>query len=647
VTYVIGLVSLLVALAGIIAYAGDRLGTWVGRRRLTVFGARPRLTGQIVGVVVGILIMLTTLGVLAIAFQNATQTLVNAQRTADELGRLRVQERVLAAQLTQLGADLGAARATVRSAEAARDAALQDRDAAEAERDEVLFERDELLTEIAATQEVLAELSAQLEAAGRDLRTIEHELGVASIERDTARLEAETARNDAGRARGEAQSAQLEALEARAEAEELEAQMATVAADLDATNVRLLELQVQLSEADANVIATVARLGAAETALREAEGARGVAVADRDAAIQAQDEARAEAERLELQVRSVAGDLTLANSRLRDLQLQLSEADAEVAAALSRLATAERAALEAEAARSAALVERDVARAARDAAQAEADDLQRANDQLQTVNRQLATNNTELGSANAALQELNARLRTEIIDANQSLRGLEAQVAQLTDRLEEEARKLSEVSLEFSRVASGEMTFERDQVIFSGPVFANEPVAVREELADFVRRASTTTTGRGAGEVVLTSEQFNSLVEVISETESSDLVRFISPRNQFSPTQVEVLVEAIENTRVFERGRLLVARPVHLGTVELPATQEEIRFAIAQLKGEALRVARRAGLDELQAPEYRGVSDESFMNQLLRLTGPAVIGVATVAAVDRAGPALVELVILY
>jgi uncharacterized protein (DUF3084 family) len=135
-TYVLGLVSLLVVLAGVIAYAGDRLGTWVGRRRLTLFGARPKRTGQIVGVAAGILIMLTTLAVLALAFRNATQTLVNAQRTADELGRLRGQERFLQEQVGALGnqlealeADLAQARAVIGEAEAARDAALTERDA--------------------------------------------------------------------------------------------------------------------------------------------------------------------------------------------------------------------------------------------------------------------------------------------------------------------------------------------------------------------------------------------------------------------------------------------------------------------------------------------------------------------------------------
>ncbi|HLU82583.1 MAG TPA: DUF3084 domain-containing protein, partial [Trueperaceae bacterium] len=89
-TFIVLLVVGLVALAGVIAFAGDRLGTYVGRRRLSLFGARPRRTGQIVGVMAGILIMLSTLVVLAFAFQNATDTLLNFQRTLEELARLQV-----------------------------------------------------------------------------------------------------------------------------------------------------------------------------------------------------------------------------------------------------------------------------------------------------------------------------------------------------------------------------------------------------------------------------------------------------------------------------------------------------------------------------------------------------------------------------
>ena len=599
------LVVLLVVLAGIIAYAGDKLGTWVGRRRLTVFGARPKLTGQIVGVGAGIVIMLTTLGVLALAFTNATQTLVNAQRTADELANLRAQERLLQVQLrdvradlTGLQDDLSAAQAVIDQAQAERATAVAERDAAAAERDAVEAERDALVAEIDRTRAELTDVSQRLTSASELLAALEAERDRADQERLAA-----VADRDA---------AVVDARTARAEAEALEAEVAASAQALELANVRLLELQVLLAEADANVGAAVERLEEAERATAEAErlaseaeAARDLASADRAAAEADRDAARAEADEL----RDTADVLAV----------QLEGVAAEVAA------------LEAEAERLAT----------------EAVALQQENVGLAARNEQLATTNTDLAQRNDVLAQLNTSLQGEIVAGNELVRSLQGQVAGLTDRLEEESRRLSEVQQEFSRVASGEITFERDQVIYSGAIYANEPAEVREELAEFVRRASAATARLGAGDVVLTSAQFNSLVEVISETEGSDLVRLISPRNQFSPTQVEVVVEALENTRVFERGRLLVSRNVHLGSPELPATQDELRSAIAQLKAEALRVARRSGLDELQVPEYVGASDESFTNQLLRLHGSVVIGVTTVEPVERAGPALVELVIVY
>lgn len=606
------LVVLLVVLAGIIAYAGDQLGTWVGRRRLTVFGARPKLTGQIVGVGAGIVIMLTTLGVLAVAFNNATQTLINAQRTADELANLRAQERLLQLQLSDVRDDLSglqgelvAAQAVIEQAEAERAAAVAERDAAAAERDLVEAERDALVAEISQTRTELDRLSQQL----ADARALLDELEAERDRADEERLQAVADRDAA------LQQARL----ARGQVEALADEVAESAAALDAANVRLLELQVALAEADANVAAAVERLddaeratAAAERARVEAEAARAAADAERqaadaerDAAEVDRDAARAEADELRATAEVLAEELAALAAEVAALEQEAERLDAEAAA------------------------------------------LQQENVGLAARNDQLARANSDLLDRNEVLAQLNTSLQEEIVAGNELVRSLQGQVAGLTDRLEEESRRLSEVQQEFNRVASGEVTFERDQVIYSGAIYANEPSAVREELADFVRRASAATARRGAGEVVLTSAQFNSLVEVISETPDSDLVRLISPRNQFSPTQVEVVVEALENTRVFERGRLLVSRHIHLGSAELPATQDELRSAISLLKADALRMARRSGLDELQVPEYVGVSDESFTNQLLRLHGPVVIGVATVEPVDRAGPARVELVIVY
>ena len=562
-TYVAALVALLILLAGVIAYAGDRLGTWVGRRRLTLFGARPKRTGQIVGVAAGILIMLTTLAVLAVAFRSAADTLLNAQRTAEQLAALQAQERALqselaglTAQQAALEADLRAARDTIAQAEAARDAALED--------------RDRLRGEAAETQAQLLELAEALGVARADLDEVDAALAVARLERDAAVAEAAAA---------------------RATVLELEREVADAEAAVADADVRLLELDVQLSEADAAWVA--------------ANELRVAAEADRAAAVAARAEVLAQVDEL--------------TARIDDLMRQGQSLAAE-AAELEALA-------------------------ARRAAEAEAARIENVG--LQARNDQLAASNAELLGRSVALQELNVSLQAQILAGNEEVRALQDQVRGLSDLLEDQARRLAEAQLEFSRATSGEVTFARDQVVYSGALYARDAVEAREELAAFVRAASDHTARLGAGEVVLSAEQFAGLVEVIAETEGSDLVRLISPRNQFNPARVEVVVEALENTRLVDGGQLLMSRRIHVGTPDLPATQEEVRGWIAQFRADVIRSLRRAGLDELQAPVFVGSSDEGFANQLMRLSGPVTIGVVAREAIDRAGPAYVEMVILF
>jgi len=58
-----GIVVFIVVLAGVIAYAGDRIGHQVGRKRLTIFNIRPRYTSTIIAVATGMVIALVvTLG---------------------------------------------------------------------------------------------------------------------------------------------------------------------------------------------------------------------------------------------------------------------------------------------------------------------------------------------------------------------------------------------------------------------------------------------------------------------------------------------------------------------------------------------------------------------------------------------------------
>jgi hypothetical protein len=79
----IGFILLIAALAGGIAYVGDRVGHQVGRKRLTLFGIRPRYTSTIVAIGTGVVIALVvTLG--AIFASNEVKTAFFTLRTIND-----------------------------------------------------------------------------------------------------------------------------------------------------------------------------------------------------------------------------------------------------------------------------------------------------------------------------------------------------------------------------------------------------------------------------------------------------------------------------------------------------------------------------------------------------------------------------------
>ncbi|MGR4064991.1 MAG: DUF3084 domain-containing protein [Vulcanimicrobiaceae bacterium] len=90
-----GNILLIMAIAGAIAFVGDRVGHQVGRRRLTLFGIRPRYTSTIVAIGTGMLIALVvTMG--AILFSAEVKTAFFKLRSInDEIAQLQSQEQAL------------------------------------------------------------------------------------------------------------------------------------------------------------------------------------------------------------------------------------------------------------------------------------------------------------------------------------------------------------------------------------------------------------------------------------------------------------------------------------------------------------------------------------------------------------------------
>lgn len=88
----------LMLLGGFIAFVGDRIGKYFGKRKLTIFNLRPRYTSQIFTVIFGMLISLATFMVLAGISKHAREALFEVHEL--ETRKQKLEEEI--AQLNRL-----------------------------------------------------------------------------------------------------------------------------------------------------------------------------------------------------------------------------------------------------------------------------------------------------------------------------------------------------------------------------------------------------------------------------------------------------------------------------------------------------------------------------------------------------------------
>jgi len=89
-------ILVIVVVAGIIAFIGDRVGHQVGRRRLTLFGLRPKYTSTIFAVSFGMLIALLVVVVSLVASYDARQALFSLNKLNEQIATLsRERDRLL------------------------------------------------------------------------------------------------------------------------------------------------------------------------------------------------------------------------------------------------------------------------------------------------------------------------------------------------------------------------------------------------------------------------------------------------------------------------------------------------------------------------------------------------------------------------
>src|ERR1700694_5276861 len=86
-----GTIAVIVIVSGVIAYIGDRVGHNVGRRRMTLFGLRPRYTSTIFAVGFGMFTALAVIVFVSLVNQEARQALFSINTLNDQIKTLSAE----------------------------------------------------------------------------------------------------------------------------------------------------------------------------------------------------------------------------------------------------------------------------------------------------------------------------------------------------------------------------------------------------------------------------------------------------------------------------------------------------------------------------------------------------------------------------
>ena len=86
--YSLILILTLIIISGLIAYIGDLTGFRVGKKKITIFGLRPRRTAILIAILTGIIISILTITILSILSKDVRTALFGLEELRQKQGEL-------------------------------------------------------------------------------------------------------------------------------------------------------------------------------------------------------------------------------------------------------------------------------------------------------------------------------------------------------------------------------------------------------------------------------------------------------------------------------------------------------------------------------------------------------------------------------
>ena len=207
--YIIVLAILI--LGGVIATVGDRIGTRVGKKRLSLFNLRPKHTAIVITIITGVGISLSTLGIILLADKNLRRGILELERTQNILREKLKQLKKTEAQKGQVEQELNEAKKQQVEAQEELEKINKILEQANAKQRVTQAQLKNTLTRQAKTQEQLKRTTLQLTQVVKQYQQAKSELENVSNQRNKQLKEIKQLEAERDRLYSEAQKALNEA----------------------------------------------------------------------------------------------------------------------------------------------------------------------------------------------------------------------------------------------------------------------------------------------------------------------------------------------------------------------------------------------------------------------------------------------------
>lgn len=159
----IRLIIIMAIVGGLIAYVADKMGSKIGKKRMSIFGLRPKYTSILLTVLSGIMISVITICVMTIASKSARTALFGMEKLQQELASLNAEKQTAAVALEKANAEVDKKNGTISELDAKIQESIRENDAMEAKLAVINDKYMQAQVEVASLTEAKTSLTSEVE----------------------------------------------------------------------------------------------------------------------------------------------------------------------------------------------------------------------------------------------------------------------------------------------------------------------------------------------------------------------------------------------------------------------------------------------------------------------------------------------------